>query len=335
MTTEATQNEASQQQEEEVVDMDALFAEAAGDTPAAAEEGAETPTEKPEQEEKTESPAIGENDLDLSQNSVKKEATPAAASPEKPVVKEEKPAADWRTALSPEAKAEMDKLDAERNRLLHQARSDAGRVAALTKRLDEASRRAKLVDNAEAQSRAALFKKFEADYPEIAAAMRAQHEEQQAQIESTKRIAEELAKDKVEEARLKREAAVEAAHAGWKQIVSSPAFEQWLGAQPQGVQALGASDEPGDAIALLDRFHATHPATSSEAGVTKTTATTTTASKPSKTAAEIKAERAKQLEASQGVATKETSRESTNAGAADDVELAFDHYAKKAESKRR
>jgi hypothetical protein len=99
-------------------------------------------------------------------------------------------------------KAEVDKLEAERvrlaelnNKLNHTARSDAGRVAALTKRVEELSRVAKAAGSAEAQKRKALFEKFEADYPEIAAAMKAQAEEQEDRITQAQQTAEALAQD--------------------------------------------------------------------------------------------------------------------------------------------
>jgi hypothetical protein len=334
MTTEATQQQASQQEEP---DMDALFAEAVSTT--ATEEGAEKPATQPEQ---TESKTPSENDLDLSQNTVNKEATETTASTEAPAATKTEgtaAAADWRTALAPEVKAEVDKLEAERarlaemnNRLNHTARSDAGRVAALTRRVDELQRSVKSTGSAAAQEREALFKKFEADYPEIAAVMKAQMEDAKAQIASTQKTAEALAQDYAQKAQAEREAAVEAAHKGWKETIKAPAFTAWLGQQPQGVRALGASDEPGDAIALLNAFRQTNPATSQSQQQTTTTTTTSTATgsgKPSKTAAEIKAERQQTLAASTAVATRATSRTSTTDANSGELEGDFNHFATK------
>lgn len=333
MTTEATQQEASQEQE---VDLDAVFSEAAAKV---APEADGATTEQPDKEQET----VAEGDLDLSDNATQEVASSTAASqPAKEVTTtkttEEKPATDWRANLTADVKAEVDKLESERvrlaelnNKLNHTARSDAGRVAALTKRVEELSRVAKAAGSAEAQKRKALFEKFEADYPEIAAAMKAQAEEQEARITQAQTTAEELAKREAQKVLEERAKAVEDAHQGWKDTVKSPAFKDWLGQQPQGVRALGASDEPGDAITLLDAFRKVHPATSEASSQTETTTQASTAAsstaKPSKTAAEIKAQREKQLEASAGVATRGASRASTTDGGTDELEGAFNHYA--------
>jgi hypothetical protein len=49
-----------------------------------------------------------------------------------------------------------------------------------------------------------------------------------------------------------REAAVEAAHPGWRDKVSTPAFQGWLLRQDDNTKALAASAKPADAIKLLD-----------------------------------------------------------------------------------
>lgn len=331
MTTEVTPNEASQDND----DIEALFTEAAGGAAAAAsEEQAET-TEQPEQKPTAqEDGEVSESDLDLSQNAVKTEASEEEASAEKKTEEAAKPA-DWRATLTPEVKAEIEKIEAQNNRLAHQARSDAGRVAALTKRVDELARLAKQGSSAAAKEREALLQKFAANYPEIAEAMKAQLEGTKAELESTKQLAAALAQKHEQDATVEREAAVEAAHPGWKTAIKEPAFAEWYGAQPSEVKALGASDEPGAAIALLNAYRASHPATSKSAETTETTQQTTTRASASKTAAEIKAERAKTLAASAGVQTRAASRDSTTSGPSDDVDGAFEFFSKQKTKARR
>ncbi len=56
---------------------------------------------------------------------------------------------------------------------------------------------------------------------------------------------------------LRREAAhakVEKAHPGWKRIVATPEFHAWLPKQSERIRDLAASDEPADAISVLDKF---------------------------------------------------------------------------------
>ncbi|MGZ5078616.1 MAG: hypothetical protein ACXWHZ_03610 [Usitatibacter sp.] len=334
MTTEATQQEASHEEEQS---MDALFAEAAGtEAPVATEEGAEQPAaDQPKQEETAKS----EGDLDLPQNTVVKEATAAKASDatkdgEAKPAAEQPAASDWRASLSAEAKAEVERIEAEARRvaevnakLAHQARSDAGRVAALTKRTEELARRAKEVDSAKAQERKALTDKLKADFPEIAAALDARDAEANERIASTEQLAKQLAQDR-KKAEMERAAAqVEAVHPKWLETIKTPAFGEWLGQQPQGVRALASSDEPGDAVTLLDAYRKAHPAPSSEAAQTEgQESSTSPGNKATPTAAEIKAKRAEQLTKSTGVATKTATRESTNT-VPDDTEAAFNHFA--------
>jgi hypothetical protein len=334
MTTQATQDTTASQ--DTIEDMDKLFAEAAGDTTstAAAEEGAEeTTTEQPVTESKT----VKEGDLDLSDNTVKVEATETAATIEgeqKPATEAAKaPPADWRANLAPEVKAEIEKIEAERaraaeenERLQHRARSDAGRVAALTRAQVDLQKRVKEVDSAKAAERKALIEQLKADYPQIAAGLEALQQEQDVRIASAETLAQELARKAVADEAAKRFASVEAKHKGWMATIKTPAFAAWKDKQPPEVQALGASDEPADAIAMLNRFREAHPATSEVTQDTTTTTTTTTAAKPSKTAAEIKADRAKTLAASGGPATRPATRESTTT-VPDEVDAAFGHFA--------
>lgn len=54
-------------------------------------------------------------------------------------------------------------------------------------------------------------------------------------------------------------AAISAHHKTWKKDVVTPEFSQWLEAQPDDVRALAGSDDPEDAIAMMDKFYASRP----------------------------------------------------------------------------
>jgi hypothetical protein len=49
-------------------------------------------------------------------------------------------------------------------------------------------------------------------------------------------------------------AQVEKAHPGWKRTVATPQFSAWLAKQSEQVKKLAESEEPADAIRLLDKF---------------------------------------------------------------------------------
>ena len=60
---------------------------------------------------------------------------------------------------------------------------------------------------------------------------------------------------------------VDVAHRGWRMLVNTPDFVQWINAQPENVRQLAASPKADDAIDLLDRYKETRkvlPKTSEE-----------------------------------------------------------------------
>lgn len=341
MDKEATQHDEASPVEE---DMDKLFDEAAGINPDAADEQEEGVTadeqeegEEPGQQEDEaggeEQDGGGTNDekvLDLSDNTVKPDATDKAA-PAKTEVKkpEEKPAApSWRDALTPEAKAEVERLEKEAQAFKHRARSDAGRVAALTRRVEELSRAAKNETSAEREKREALLRETMDQYPSLGASITAVREEAQQRAD---KLEQELAEERRQKFMREAVSKVETVHPGWLQTIKTPAFKSWLEAQSAEVKELARSDEPEHAVLMLDAFREKHPATSIETQeAEKPQQDATPEKKPaSKTAAEIKAEREKKLEASQGVATTRAAvRDSTTSGSLDSD---FDQAVKAAE----
>jgi S1-C subfamily serine protease len=62
--------------------------------------------------------------------------------------------------------------------------------------------------------------------------------------------------DSVSQSLEQREQEVEAAHPGWKSLVRTAGFQQWLRVQADPVRALARSEEPADAIRLLDLYKA-------------------------------------------------------------------------------
>jgi len=123
-----------------------------------------------------------------------------------------------------------------------------------------------------AQSDKAMAKLLE-DYPELGATFKEVLESREASMQA--QVQELLAKNKPEGAvsreeidQMRRELAVEVAHPGWSREVATPEFNAWLEAQPREVRLLAGSDDPQDAIRLLDlRKQASKPA---NAGADKT-----------------------------------------------------------------
>lgn len=51
---------------------------------------------------------------------------------------------------------------------------------------------------------------------------------------------------------VRREMAVEIRHPGWQETIQTPGFRGWMAQQPREVQMLAYSDQPKDAVRLLD-----------------------------------------------------------------------------------
>lgn len=114
----------------------------------------------------------------------------------------------------------------------------------------------------EAQGDPEKLKRLVTDYPEFgeavkdalteqAAALRAELAQTQKRPQGEQQV---VTADDI--ARLRSEMAVETRHPGWQDRVKQPEFLGWLPSQPREVQLLASSDDPRDAIRLLD-LHAT------------------------------------------------------------------------------
>lgn len=54
--------------------------------------------------------------------------------------------------------------------------------------------------------------------------------------------------------KLDREKVIEDAHPGWENLVKTRSFHDWLNLQVESIQKLASSNEPNDAITLLNKF---------------------------------------------------------------------------------
>jgi hypothetical protein len=79
--------------------------------------------------------------------------------------------------------------------------------------------------------------------------MRRQGQERAAQQQAAQRVADTTAVDRQ----------MEAAHLGWKAMVTASEFDRWPQMQPPSVQRLGASSRVEDAILMLDLFKRDRP----------------------------------------------------------------------------
>lgn len=113
-----------------------------------------------------------------------------------------------------------------------------------------------------AQASPEAMAELERDYPEFAKALRPAIEAtlSQRMSEFEKRIPQSQAQptgdfaSKQEIEAFKAELRVESKHPGWQEIVAKPEFAGWLQQGPRELQMLAGSNNPIDAIRLLDLY---------------------------------------------------------------------------------
>ena len=112
------------------------------------------------------------------------------------------------------------------------------------------------------------MKKLAEDFPEFGEALLEAQETAAAQLE--KSLSEKFKPSQVDTSQFVQNSAlskvnetlVTIAHRSWKSDTKTPEFSAWLESQPAETKALADSDNPEDAIAMLDRYYETRNAAS-------------------------------------------------------------------------
>lgn len=108
----------------------------------------------------------------------------------------------------------------------------------------------------EAQQSPVKMEALKKDYPEFADAMESALNERlsslEQQLKQTQQPAQQQGVSHEEINRMRAEMAVEVRHPGWQDRVQTPEFVGWLQRQEREVQMLATSDNPQDAVRLLD-----------------------------------------------------------------------------------
>lgn len=114
----------------------------------------------------------------------------------------------------------------------------------------------------EAQSSPEAMAQLERDYPEFAKALKPTLSKLDAQLAELQKPAEvkqvqaQAGVSREELEVMRAEMRIESKHPGWQEKVQSPEFVGWLSNSPREAKLLAASDDPQDAIRLLDLFNA-------------------------------------------------------------------------------
>jgi hypothetical protein len=216
-------------------------------------------------------------------------------------------------------KSEYDKLRENNDKLSHQAKSNAGRIGALQRKLNEfqatspaGGNQPSAIEVAEAMKTPEAWASFNEEYPDIHDAIESRLEVERSQNqEAMNRALQPLRAAEEERHVTGQYAALEAAHTDWKDVVKSGSFVDWLQQQPTAIQQLSNSNDAFEASKLLDYYKMSQP---QEAAATTSTVTS------------IQQKRAKQLEDAAGVRSK-PGPGATGVIPPDDFDAAFEMFA--------
>ena len=232
---------------------------------------------------------------------------------------EQAPEADIWAEADEGLKSEYDKLRDNNDKLSHQAKSNAGRIGALQRKLNEfqatspaGGNQPSATEVAEAMKTPEAWASFNEEYPDIHDAIESRLEMERSQNQETMNRALQPLRAAEEERHVSNQyAALEAAHTDWKDVVNSESFVDWLQEQPNAIQELSNSNDAFEACKLLDYYKLSQPL--------EEIATTSTVTS-------IQQKRAKQLEDSTGVKSK-PGPGATGVIPPDDFDTAFEMFA--------
>lgn len=157
------------------------------------------------------------------------------------------------------------------NQLTGRLRNAEGHIGGLNSQLKEQIKTAQKIDAAggnaptaaeisAAQSDPQALAELERDYPEFAKAvkgpldaLRTQMAELQSKIQQPPAQPDGfVSRDEI--AKLRSELKVESKHPEWQETVKTPEFHGWMAGSSREVQMLAGSNDPQDAVRLLDLF---------------------------------------------------------------------------------
>jgi hypothetical protein len=176
-------------------------------------------------------------------------------------------------ARAPEAaRSAYQQALAEQERLRHSVHSNAGRVSALQRKINELeSHLGRQVSAAaappgtpsaqeinDAMQTPESWASFTEEYPEVARAVDSRIGREIARLEQTlSPLREQIVKQQQAEAQQfqhSQEGELSKAYPNWKQTINTPEFHEWFQSQPTSIQTLVESDYADDAIALLNYY---------------------------------------------------------------------------------
>ena len=229
-----------------------------------------------------------------------------------------------------EVRAQIEQLQRERDEALHRARSDASRVAALSRKLQQATvvtpSATPAPDAKATEAQKALDGKIEQlrkDYGDIADPLIELIENQRKELDSVRTTLTGLNEAQQAQVIAEETQALEARHPDWRNIAQSPDFAGWLEVQPENIQRLAGSWDARETSVVLTLFKAERAEPSGQ--------TQEAPPAPAQTAnAATDARRSQQLEGGRDVRSRPAPAAS---GPPDDFDAAFKYYEERRRQK--
>ncbi len=232
----------------------------------------------------------------------------------------------WANA-PPELIAERERLQRERDEAQHRANSDANRVAALSRKLQQfttaqpaTAPEAKPEELSEAKKALdAKIKDLRENYPEIADPIIEVIEAQRQELQGVRTVLDGMTETQQAQTIEAETHALEARHPDWRDVASSVDWKGWLEVQPDNIQRLATSWDARETSVALSLFKAERIEASGQRQEAPP--------EPAPTAdAATGARRSQQLEGGRDVRSRPAPAAS---GPPEDFGAAFEYYAEK------
>lgn len=203
-------------------------------------------------------PSVADEDVQTAPDQRDENAT-QESNPQQPEAQEEV-LPEWLANATDEVKENFRAMEAEKKRYEHMAKSQRGRVGALSKKYQQAKAALEQLKQNQTTFDGEL-ESLRADYPEVAEFLTRFVAGQNKRIEDISApIAQMVDANMQDFAQQQLEGTISiVTHAVPEadNILRDPMFHRWVDNQPNGVKALFSSDDPQDAIYLLNAYKRT------------------------------------------------------------------------------
>lgn len=199
-------------------------------------------------------PSVANDNVQITPDQ-REENPPQESTPQQPVAQEEEP--EWLKNATDEVKENFRVMEAEKKRYEHMAKSQRGRVGALSKKYQQAQAALEQLKQNQTTFDGEL-ESLRTDYPEVADFLSRFVAGQNKRLEDISAPIAQMVDANVQDFEQQQLdssiSLVTQAVPDADNILRDPMFHRWVDTQPNGVKAMFSSDDPQDAIYLLNEY---------------------------------------------------------------------------------